>query len=153
VSGAELVVFGSISCSVGCWAAGEAIRSRTAWLAGALLALVHAIAAFGVFYQWSHATAERLTALQAAQLTGVSFSGGIYVNYAFVAIWLIDAVWWSARPASYERRPRALSLAIRLFLFAIVVSGAIVFADGMARMVGAAAVAWVVIMRIRHARR
>lgn len=153
MSGAELVVFASISCSVVCWAAGEAIRSRHAWLAGALLAMIHAVAAFGVFYQWNHTTAERLTALQAAQLTGVSVSGGIYVNYAFLAIWLIDAVWWSARPISYERRPRALSLAIRLFLFAIVVSGAIVFADGMARIVGVAAVAWVVFMRIRRARR
>jgi hypothetical protein len=152
VSAAEFVVFASISCSVGCWAVGEAMRSRRAWLAGALLALTHSIAAFGVFYQWSHATAERLTALQAAQLTGLNVSGGIYVNYAFVAIWLIDAIWWSARPAGYERRPRALSLAIRLFLFAIVVSGAIVFADGMARIVGIAAVGFVGIMRLRRAR-
>jgi hypothetical protein len=150
MSAAEFVVFASISVSVLCWAVGEGMRSRGAWMAGALLALTHSIAAFAAFYQWSHATAERLTTEQAVRLTGATFTGGIYVNYLFLAVWLGDAAWWSIRPAAYETRPRAVSFAIRAFIFVIVVNGAIVFADGMARAVGIAGVAFVILARVRE---
>jgi hypothetical protein len=150
MSAAEFVVFASISVSVICWAVGEGMRSRRAWMAGALLALTHSIAAFGVFYQWTHATAERLTTEQAARLTGATVAGGIYVNYLFLAVWLADAVWWSTRPATYETRPRAVSFAIRAFIFVIVVNGAIVFADGIARVIGIAGVGFVIMAWARE---
>jgi len=150
MSAAEFLVFASISCSVACWAIGDAMRWRAAWMAGALLALTHSVAAFGFFYQWSHATAERLTTAQSAALTGVSFSGGIYVNYLFLAVWLADAFWWWLRPDTYDARPRAVSIAVRTFIFVIIVNGAIVFADGAARAVGIASTAVVVLAQARR---
>jgi hypothetical protein len=136
----EIAVFYTIAVAVLCWAAGEALASRAFWTAGALLALIHSVAAFIVFYGGSHEMARIETARQTAALTGVAFSGGIYLNYLFLVVWLGDAAWWWAAPTSYRSRPRALTLAIRGFIFFIIVNGAVVFADGWARLVGVLAV-------------
>jgi hypothetical protein len=143
------LVFATISAAVAAWALAEILRSRVLWAAGAALAAIHSVAAFGVFYNWSHDTARELTMRQTAALTGVNFSGGIYVNYAFLAVWIADAVWRLAAPMSYQRRPRTLTLAVHGFIFFIIVNGAVVFADGWARILGgvavsAVALAWVV---------
>jgi hypothetical protein len=141
---AEVAVFGTIAVSVMCWAAAEALRSRALWAAGALLMLVHAIAAFGVFYDWNHSVAQELTSQQTAALTGIEFAGGIYVNYVFVAAWILDAAWWLFASDSYESRPPWLAFAVRGFIFFIMLNGAVVFADGWARLIGSLAVAVVV---------
>jgi hypothetical protein len=139
------LVFVTISAAVMCWAAGEVLRSRAWWTAGAALALIHSVAAFGAFYQWSHDTARVSTAEQTAAVTGIPFSGGIYVNYAFLAVWLGDAAWWWMSPQGYDRRPPLISFAVRGFIFFIIVNGAVVFADGWARIVGLVSSAAVVI--------
>jgi hypothetical protein len=133
----DLAVFVSIAAGVVCWALGEARRSRLWW--------IHSIAAFSLFYGWSHETARRLTAQQTAALTGVDFAGGIYVNYLFLSVWLADAAWWWASPGTYAQRPRALSLSIRGFIFFIIINGAVIFADGLARLVGVVCVAIVLL--------
>jgi hypothetical protein len=130
------LVFASISAAVVCWAAGEVRRSRAWWTAGAALAFIHSIAAFGVFFAWSHETARVMTAQQTAALTGINFDGGIYVNYLFLTVWLADAAWWWSSPESYARRGLMVSMLIRGFILFIIVNGAVVFADGWARVVG-----------------
>jgi hypothetical protein len=137
----ELVVFGTIALAVWCWALAEIFRQRALWAAGAVLALVHSVAAFITFYDGSHAVARAETMRGTAALTGIEFSGGIYINYLFLAVWLTDAAWWVLRPHAYQQRPRALSFAIRGFIFFIIVNGAVVFADGWARAIGGTAVA------------
>ena len=132
----EIAVFYTIAAAVLCWALGEALGSRAFWTSGALLALIHSVAAFVVFYDGSHDTARAETMRQTAALTGVEFSGGIYVNYLFLLVWLGDAVWWWVAPMSYRARPRALGLAVRGFIFFIILNGAVIFADGWARVVG-----------------
>lgn len=132
----DIAVFYTISAAVLCWAAGEAYRSRVFWSAGALLALLHSMAAFVLVYDGSHDTARAETTRQTAALTGVEFSGGIYVNYLFLIVWLGDAAWWWLAPGSYRARPRVLELVIRGFILFIIVNGAVVFADGWARVVG-----------------
>jgi hypothetical protein len=141
----DLAVFASIAIGVVCWALGEARQSRGWWTAGAVLTLIHSIAAFGWFYGWSHDTAQQLTARQTAALTGVTFAGGIYINYLFLLVWLADAGWWWASPRSYVRRPRLLSASIRGFIFFIIINGAVVFADGGARVVGIASTSLVLV--------
>jgi len=68
--------------------------------------LLHVWCAFEYFYQWSHAIAYRETLRQTADLFGVPWGGGIYLNYLFTAVWLADCgeSWlnrrrWNARPA------------------------------------------------------
>ena len=134
----DLAVFLSIAAAVVCWSLSEARASRTLWAAGALLTLIHSVAAFGIFYGWSHETARRVTTEQTAALTGLEFSGGIYINYAFIVVWLADAAWWCLSPRSYAARPQAISLLVRGFIFFIIFNGAVVFADGWARLIGIA---------------
>jgi hypothetical protein len=134
--GVEIAVFYTIAAAVLCWAVAEALASRVFWTSGALLALVHSVAAFVWFYGGSHDTARIETTRQTAALTGVDFSGGIYLNYLFLIVWLGDAAWWWVAPTSYRARPRALGLAVRGFIFFVIVNGAVVFADGGARVVG-----------------
>jgi len=119
-----------------------------------MLMAIHSTTAFYLFYGGSHAIARELTMRQTAALTGIDFPGGIYVNYAFLAIWTADAAWRIFAPRSYARRPRALTLAVHGFIFFIMVNGAVVFADGWARILGAVAVSAVVLAwAARHVQR
>ena len=102
--------------------------ARPAWIAGSLLAIIHAIIAFAVRYQWDHETAVEATAAQAAEIYGIAWRGSLYVNYLFLALWLIAA--WSWR-----------SWVWRAFVLAMIVNGAIVFARPASRPFGAALVA------------
>jgi hypothetical protein len=150
MTAAELVVFVTVAAAVVCWSAAEVSRSRALWTAGASLMVVHAAAAFGVFYDWSHATARDATMRQTATLTGLEFAGGIYVNYLFLAVWVMDAAWWWLSKPSYESRPRWLAIASRGFIFFIMLNGAVVFADGWARVLGTAAVSAALIGAWQH---
>ena len=141
----ELVVFGTIAFSVLCWAAAETLTSRALWTLGIMLMLVHAVTAFMAFYGGSHVVARDQTMRQTQALTGITFPGGIYVNYIFLAVWIADAAWWWARPASYATRRRWLSWTVRGFIFFVIFNGAVVFADGWARVIGGCAVAAVII--------
>jgi hypothetical protein len=144
MSAAALVVFVSVAAAVACWAVGQAFNHRGAWLVGALLMLVHSAAAFATFYEGRHDVAQLATMHQTRALTGIEFAGGIFVNYLFLAVWMTDAAWWGFAPGSYRTRPRVVSYTIRGFIFFIIVNGAVVFADGWARVVGASAVILVV---------
>jgi MFS family permease len=144
----ELLVFGTIAAGVLSWAAGEVLASRAWWTAGALLTLLHSVVAFFVFYEGSHQIAQAETMKQTAALTGVVFPGGIYVNYTFLLVWLGDAAWWWLSPHSRAARPRGLTWVVRGFIFFIIVNGAVVFADGWARVVGLIAVAAVTIANV-----
>ena len=150
---AEAAVFVTVAGSVLAWAAGEGVPSRVAWSLGALLAVAHALLAFAVFYGWSHAVAREATARQTAALTGLAFAGGIYVNYVFLLVWLGDAMWWWVAPRSHAARPGWVSVTIRGFIFFIIVNGAVVFADGLARVLGLAAVSLVAVTWLRRLNR
>ncbi len=145
----DLAVRGSIAAATLSWAAAEWLRwrrpargtlARIFWTAGAILLLVHGLAVFHYIHHWSQNAALDHTARQTAALTGLDWGGGLYVNYAFIGLWLWDAAAWWANPDRYARRSnrsRALLLAIFLFMF---VNGGIVFARGPARIVGVIAV-------------
>jgi len=102
--------------------------ARPAWIAGALLAIVHAVIAFAVRYHWDHEAAVRGTAAQAAEIYGVAWRGSLYVNYVFLALWLLVA--WSWRHWAW-----------RTFVLMMIANGAIVFARPVARPFGAVLVA------------
>ncbi len=126
----------------GC-AGGNRARGKTArafWTTGAALLVVHTLAVFHYIHRWSQDAALEHTARQTAALTGLDWGGGLYVNYAFIALWALDAIRWWRNPAAYERRtPVARDTLLAIFLFMFVNAG-IVFAHGPARWVGIAAV-------------
>jgi hypothetical protein len=111
------------------------------WALGALLAAVHIPIAFAARYQWSHLAAEQETARRTAEMFGVYWAGGVFVNYLFIAAWLVEAWWWRARPAGYARRPAWLVWPLRAFYLVIIVNAAVVFASPIGRWPGAVLVA------------
>ena len=121
--------------------------ARAFWTLGAALTVVHTIAVFHYIHDWSQDAALAHTAQQTAVLTGLRWGGGLYVNYAFIALWVGDAaLWWHDR-ASYERRSaRARDALLAVFLFMFVNAG-VVFAHGPARVVGTIAVGIVLLAR------
>jgi hypothetical protein len=146
-------VRGSVAAATVAWAAAECLRwraparftaARVLWSAGALLITVHAIAVFHFIHGWSHNAALAHTARQTALLAGLDWSWGLYVNYAFIALWLADCAWTWWDPSGYRRRSTAardVLLVIFLFMF---VNGAVVFAPWPARALGTLAVIAVV---------
>lgn len=147
----ELLMRATISLSVVAYAAAEYLRARhrldairvwtVLWTAAASLCIAHSALAFHVRHGWSHDAAMRQTAAQTAAVTGLDWGGGVFVNYAFLALWAADAAWLVTAPESYLRRSRVVSAAVSAFLFFVIVNGAVVFARGPARGVGIAATA------------
>jgi hypothetical protein len=104
---------------------------------GALaLSLAHAAVAFDARYAWSHAAAYAGTAQQLDRAIGVRWGGGLYLNYAFYAIWCVDLGWWWMNRPSYLARPRAVDHIVSGVLFFIFLNGAVIFASGPVRILG-----------------
>jgi hypothetical protein len=150
----QAIVRGTMILATLAWAIGEALMrgsprqdriARGAWTVGVALALLHVVLAFHVVYGWSHDAAAAATARQAMDRFGWSWRGGVYVNYAFLAMWCADVVWWWVTPASHASRSRALEMARRVFFTFMFINGAIVFASGIGRLVGIASVTLVLL--------
>jgi hypothetical protein len=141
----------TIALAIVAWAGAECLRlraprgrdaaARALWTAGALLLGLHTLAAFHFVHAWSHEAAAIETARQTDDLVGFRTSAGLFVNYAFLAVWMADAGWWWIAPVSYRTRPRATRVAMLVIFLFMFVNGAIVFAAGAMRLLGAAAVA------------
>ena len=110
--------------------------ARPVWLLGSLVYLAHVAAAFAMHHDWSHAAAYDYTAARTDALIGLQWGGGLWVNYAFTAIWVGEGLWWQLRPAHYARRPAVWTPAIRgVFLF-MIANGAVIFVSGPRRLLG-----------------
>jgi hypothetical protein len=143
------LVRGTIVVATALWAAAEILKmtrprsadaARQLWTMAAALASLHAVAAFHHVYGWSQAAAIGATAVQTAAVTGLAWGGGLFVNYAFLTIWMTDVAWWWIAPASYHQRPAIVERGRRWIFVFMFVNGAIVFAGGVARLVGVVAV-------------
>jgi hypothetical protein len=102
-----------------CWILFVFIRqSRPARIASTLALsayLFHVWCAFEYLYQWSHATAYRETARQTADLFGVRWGGGLYLNYLFTAVWLADCAESWLKPHRWSSRPAWVGTALHVF--------------------------------------
>ncbi len=112
--------------------------ARWVWTIGCAFFLAHVVCAFGFFHGWSHAAAYRETARQTAEMTGLRWGGGIFLNYLFAVAWLADVLWWWRSDGNFARRPRWLTLVWHGFFFFMVFNGTIVFGKGPVRWLGAA---------------
>lgn len=113
-----------------CWCLSWPIALRTrpnvrafrfGWALGCALALVHITVAFHLGHGWSHAAAWEHT-----RQTG-GYGDGIFVNYAFALVWLVDVAWVWVSPGSYLARPRWLHGSVHGFLAFVVFNAAVVF--------------------------
>ncbi len=62
------------------------------WTAGLLGLTTHMACAFHDLHHWSHSAALKHTAQRTAEVTGWNWPGGLYINYAFLLFWAVDAV-------------------------------------------------------------
>jgi hypothetical protein len=103
------------------------VAVRFIWALGCVLCLLHIAVAFHQGHGWSHEAAWEHT----KQVGG--YGDGVYVNYAFALVWLVDAVWLCVAFDSYFTRPRWLHWTIHGFLAFIVFNAAVVFGSWGAR--------------------
>jgi hypothetical protein len=147
VTSSSLLLYGSAWASLLAWTASEWAGSsareglaRLAWSAGAALLVAHTALAFQLRHGWSHAAALRDTALQTEAVTGLDWGGGLYVNYAFAALWVVEAAWWWVAPLGFRRCSRLHRRLVRAFFLVMFANGAIVFARGPVRVIGTLAI-------------
>ena len=111
--------------------------ARLAWTVACVGLLAHVAAAFHFYHGWSHGAAYLDTARQTDAVFGLDWGGGLYINYALLAGWVLDVAWWWAQGLeAYRRRPWPLAAAWHAFLFFIVFNAAVVFKKGPARWAG-----------------
>ena len=120
--------------------------ARLAWTAGALSLLAHTAFAFHYYHAWSHSAAYRETARQTAEVTGMDWGGGLFINYALIAAWLIDVVWWWRGLDVYRRCPKFWAAAWHGFLFFIIFNATVVFKTGPLRWIGLALCATLILL-------
>ena len=98
-----------------------------------------------IAYGWSHASAVAVTARQTRDVYGLDWGGGVFANYAFVAVWIVETWRWRARPDAF-------TWGVRVFFLIMIANAAIVFAAGWRRLLGAAitsALIWIYFARVR----
>ena len=100
------------------------------WALGAVLCAVHMLIAMGIRHGWSHQSAIESTAAQTQAVYGLNWGAGVYVNYAFVAAWVTELIWWRASPATYFSRPSFATWSVRTFYLIVLFNAAVVFASG-----------------------
>ena len=117
--------------------------ARAAWTVGCISIIAHAGAAYHFYHNWSHAAAYRETARQTAEVTGLDWGGGLFINYALVIGWVIDVVLWRLRGLdAYRNRPRWLAAAWQGFLLFIIFNATVVFKTGPLRWIGLGLCLW-----------
>jgi len=123
--------------------------ARTAWTVGCVSILIHVACAFHYYHNWSHAAAYRETARQTAELTGFDWGGGLFINYALVAGWIIDLIWWRRGLDAYRNRPTWLAAIWQGFLIFIIFNATVVFKTGPLRWIGLGLCLWIAILWLR----
>jgi hypothetical protein len=112
--------------------------ARWAWTIGCFAMLLHLACAFHFYHGWSQTSAYLETARQTADVTGFNWGGGLFINYGFIAAWVIDVWWWWRGLESYRRRPLALVIVWQSFFLFMVFNATVVFKTGILRWLGLA---------------
>lgn len=106
---------------------------------GLLAFWAHVVAAFGVYYAWSHGIALRETARATEAVTGRASGTGLWLNYLFTIAWTVDVVWWwRVGLPRYRARSRWLAAAWHGFFLFMAINATVVFEEGPVRWIAAA---------------
>jgi hypothetical protein len=145
----EAALYATVWAAVALFVAGEAAKNMrrradtpprwawAVWSSGAALCVAHTLLVFASRYGWDHDRAVRVTAAQTAAVFGLEWGGGLYVNYAFMAAWIGEAIWWRWQPAGYLSRPLYLTAILRAFYLLVLLNATVIFAAPGRRPLGA----------------
>ena len=122
--------------------------ARTAWTAGCVSLLAHVGCAYHFYHNWSQAAAYRETARQTAEVTGLDWGGGLFINYALMAGWILDVAWRRGGLDAYRNRSRWLTVAWQGFLFFMIFNATVVFKTGPLRWIGLGLSLWLAFLSL-----
>lgn len=117
--------------------------ARWIWPVACAAFMLHVAVAFHDAHHWSHGEAFH----HVEEVSG--FGPGIFVSYFFTLVWIADAFWMTAAPASYFRRPRVVTRGVHLFMIFIIMNGTIIYENGPTRWVSAAVLVGLLVEFIR----
>jgi hypothetical protein len=153
---AAAAVYGTAWLALACWVASNWSSSgawaRLLWTGGCLANLGHILLAFHVIHGWDEDQVYAAISRQTFEVSGVETGIGLYVNYAFTALWLADtAVWWLL-PLFHERRPRWLAGVYQFIFLFMFFNATVIFGRNAVRLLGVAlctlgVVGWLVVRR------
>ena len=121
---------------------------RGLWTVGCVWFLIHVACAFEFYHDWSHAAAYEHTANQTAAVTGWHWGGGLWINYAFSFVWILDcSAWWRTDPTTYPKRRWLYILTQSTFAF-LVFNATVVFGPrGWIAIAVGIGILWAVLLR------
>ena len=79
------------------------------------------------------------TSRRTKELLGAGWGCGLYFNYLFTGVWIVDVIWWWRGLAMYRRRPRWIQAGVHAFFAFMFFNATVVFAAGPVRWLGLAA--------------
>ena len=123
-----------------------------AYAIGAVILIAHMVIAMGVAHNWSHQSSVDATARQTYAVYGLNWGGGVFMNYVFAALWLIEAIRWQIRSATPTPRRAAIVWSIRIFYLVMILNAAVIFTPAPRRYAGAAMVLYLLWIWRRTAR-
>jgi hypothetical protein len=110
--------------------------ARWAWTVGCISLLVHVACAYNYYHSWSYTSSFKETAKQTAEVYGIYWGGGLFVNYFLMLGWTADVIWWWTGLEKYRKRSKAITISWHIFLFFIFFNATVVFASGSLRWIG-----------------
>ena len=127
--------------ALACWAWSNWLRtavwSRLFWTFGCLANVGHLLIAMHIVYAWDHNLAYTAVAAQTFEMTGLDSGIGLYINYCFSGLWLLDTASWWLLPHHYKRRPRWLDGILQFIFFFMFFNATVVFGKSSIRLLGA----------------
>lgn len=91
--------------------------------------VIHIVSSYALEHNWSHHAALQFTGDQSEAVTGLRAEWGLYVNFAFVIVWLVVAF----RMMANQSVSRSAATFAHGFLALIVFFATIVFEGGYVR--------------------
>ena len=109
--------------------------ARRFWTLGLVIYLVHIACAFHFYHEWSHTDAYLHTAKQTATTVGIDWGGGLWFNYAFTVMWIVDAIAWYRRGDS-EAAARWWTWTVQLVFAFMMFNATVVFGPPFWKWIG-----------------
>jgi hypothetical protein len=116
---------------------------------GCIALVLHAASALDYYHHWSQQSAYLETARQTKEIFGLDWGGGLWINYGFIAAWIIDTIWWWRGLPAFRRRPRSLVVAWHAVFLFMVFNATVVFKTGVLRGLGLVGCLGLLVLLIR----
>lgn len=91
--------------------------ARWLWTLGCLICVAHVALSFHLVHDWSLSSAYEHVLKRTQETTGIASGFGLYVNFAFVLLWLADTIlWWRNLNWTEQRIPYWIVQGVFAFL-------------------------------------